>query len=151
MAEDKLTKQVEEFNRIFHEFWRAVMFDRQDAKSESIQKLSFLEMHFINLAYKHPDMILKEIREHIKVPQTTLSSIVGKLEKQGFIQRVINHRDMRSFSIVVTEKGKNLLQEHRRQDLEIAKQFVLSLDEDERDTFINLFKKVVSGVKKARQ
>ena len=145
MNEDKLSKQIEAVNKAFHQIWFAVMFNRPDYKSENIKKLSFLEMHLIGMSYDHPEMILKEIREYLRIPQTTLSSIISKLEKQGILQRVINHRDMRSFSLNVTDVGRKIRDDHKEHDFKQAKEFILALDKDERDEFIRMFQKVIHG------
>ena len=121
MNEDKQLKQIEAVNKAFHQIWYAVMFNRPDYKSDNVQKLSFIEMHLIGMAYDHPDMILKEIREYLRIPQTTLSSIIAKMEKQGLLRRVINHRDLRSFSLEVTAAGKKIRDTHKEQDFKQAK------------------------------
>jgi len=146
MSKDKLSKQIEAVNKAFHQIWYAIMFNRPDYKSENIQKLSFLEMHLIGMAYEHPEMILKEIREYLRIPQTTLSSIIAKLEKQGILRRVINHRDMRSFSLEVTEVGKKIRETHKEHDFKQAKEFILALDVDDRDEFIRMFGKVANKI-----
>jgi len=146
MTKDKLQSQIEAVNRAFHKVWYAVMFDRSDVKSENIKNLSFMDLHLIGIAHENPDYILREIRDILQVPQTTLSSIISRLENQGYIRRVINHRDMRSFSIEVTEKGRQMYEEHKRNDREKAEQILLMLDEDERDDFIRLFEKVANSV-----
>jgi DNA-binding MarR family transcriptional regulator len=146
MTEDILSKQVEALNKAFHQIWFGVMVNRPDFKSEHIQKLSFIEMHLIGLADDHPDMILKEMRERLRVPQTTLSSIIAKLEKQGLLRRVINRRDMRSFSLEITDAGRRIRETHKKYDLEQARELMLALEEDERDEFIRLFRKVANKV-----
>lgn len=146
MNKKKFEQQVEAINRAFHKVWYAVMFDRPDTRSENMQSLSFIDMHLIGIAEENPDYILKEIRDILQVPQTTLSSIVSKLEKKDFIRRVINHRDMRSFSIEVTEKGKQLIEEHKANDRKKAEKILQILEEDERDDFIRYFEKVADAV-----
>ena len=146
MNKDKLSKQVEAVNQLFHQIWFSVMFNRPDYKSEIIKKLSFIEMHLIGMAYDHPDMILKEIREHLRIPQTTLSSIIAKLEKLGILRRIINHRDMRSFSLEVTGLGKKIRDLHKEHDFKQAKEVILALDEDERDEFIRMFRKMANKI-----
>ena len=146
MDKKKFEQQVEAINRAFHKVWYAVMFDRPDTRSENMQSLSFIDMHLIGIAEENPDYILKEIRDILQVPQTTLSSIVSKLEKKDFIRRVINHRDMRSFSIEVTEKGKQLIAEHKANDRKKAEKILQILEEDEREDFIRYFVKVADAV-----
>ena len=150
MNEDKISKQIEAVSKAFHQIWFAVMFNRPDYKSENIQKLSFIEMHLIGMAYDHPEMILKEIREYLRIPQTTLSSIIAKLEKRGILRRVINHRDMRSFSLEVTDVGRKIRDTHKEHDFKQAKEFVLALDEDERDEFTRMFQKVSNKISRTK-
>jgi DNA-binding MarR family transcriptional regulator len=98
------------------------------------------------MAAEHPDMIMRAIREYLKVPQTTLSSIVTKLEKLDLVRRVINRRDMRSFSIEATSKGKEVIEEHHRIDNEQAQKVLLALDENERDEFIRMVIKIANSI-----
>jgi DNA-binding MarR family transcriptional regulator len=149
MKKDKLTKQIEAVNNAFHKIWYAVMFQRPDYKSENIQKLSFIEMYLIGIACDHPEMILKEIREFLRIPQTTLSSISAKLEKQGILNRVINHRDMRSFSLEVTDLGRKIRETHKEHDHRQAKEALLALNEEEREEFLRLFQKVADKINPA--
>jgi DNA-binding MarR family transcriptional regulator len=88
-------------------------------------------------------MILKEFREYLRVPQTTFSSIVKKLEQLGLVRRVINPRDLRSFSLRVTEAGRQIVETHRENDLKQAREILLELDENERGEFVRLFEKAV--------
>ena len=150
MTKDKLAEQSEAVNQAFHQIWFAVMISRADFKKD-IQNLSFIEKHLINMAYTNPDFILKDIRKRLDIPQTTLSSMVAKLEKLGYVRRVINRRDMRSFSLELTDRGRKMQAEHTQRDLEQARQIVLSLDKDEREPFVRLFRKVADGIARPSQ
>ncbi len=142
MDNDKLNNQISKVNIAFHRLWFGLLFGRPDLLSDKFGGLSFIDLSVISIADHHPDMIMKEIRDYLKIPQTTLSSIVGKLEKRGFIKRIINRRDMRSFSLKITKKGKEIMEEHKRIDNEQAKRIVLTLDGHERDKFVELLEKV---------
>lgn len=148
MIADHLHTQIEKVDKAFHAFWRGIMLGGKKSASESLKGLGFIDMQLIHIAYQRPDAILKEIREYLRVPQTTLSSVISRLEKAGFLKRVINHRDMRSFSLEITEKGKEVLEEHKRNDYEQAKSILLLLDENERDEFIRLMNKIAVGMGK---
>ncbi len=139
---DKLKKQIEIVNNAIHRILLNVK--RPDFVSELLKNLTFLDLHVIALACEKPDRILKEIKEHLRIPQTTLSSSVSKLEKLGFVKRIINRRDLRSFSIELTEKGKKIMEEHRRVDEEQAKRVIMMLEGKERDEFVALLQKIVS-------
>ena len=139
---NKQKKQIEIVNNAIHR----ILFNvkRPDFVSKMLKNLTFSDLHVISLACEKPDRILKEIKERLHIPQTTLSSSVSKLEKLGLIKRVMNRRDLRSFSIELTEKGKEIMEEHRRFDEEQAKRIIMILEGKERDDFVALLQKIVS-------
>jgi len=145
MANDKVTTdQINDFNQAFHKLWFKIMTSRPESKSKKLIGLTFLDIHVMSMAYEEPDIILKDIREKLGIPQTTLSSIVAKLEKAGFLQRIINPRDYRSFSLKVTAKGAETIEAHTKLDLEQSSSILESLDANDRNDFIRLFAKVAN-------
>ncbi len=143
MTNDKVeTEQIDNFNTAFHKLWFKIMTSRPESKSKKLKGLTFSDIHVISMAYEEPGIILKDIREKLRLPQTTLSSIVAKLEKGGFLQRVINPRDYRSFSLKLTTKGKEMIKAHMKLDYEQNRHILESLEAGERQEFIRLFTKV---------
>lgn len=143
MANDKITaNQLEKFNQSFHKLWFKILVNRPESKSKDFNGLGFSDIHVISLAYEKPDIILKDIRKKLRMPQTTLSSIVAKLEKRGFLKRVINPKDYRSFSLEVATKGEKMMKAHMKLDHEQNLQMLDSLEPEERQEFIRLFAKV---------
>ncbi|HFE63896.1 MAG TPA: MarR family transcriptional regulator [Caldithrix sp.] len=147
MADKILDRQIEQLDEAFHHLWHALFLNRPDMKSDKLRGLSFIDMHVIRLASENPDIILREIRQHLKIPQTTLSSIVAKLEKYGLVRRVINPRDLRSFSLKITPAGRKIFAEHKRIDTMQAKEALLALEKGERDVFIGLVRKAANRLK----
>ena len=139
---DKLKKQIEIVNNAVHRILFNVKIP--DLASEILRSLTFIDLHVISLACEKPDRILKEIKEYLHIPQTTLSSSVSKLEKLGLVKRIINRRDLRSYSIELTEKAKNIMEEHKRFDEEQAKRIIMMLDGKERDEFVAFLQKIIS-------
>ncbi len=80
-------EQIGKFNKSFHKLWLKIMTSRPESKSKKLKGLTFSDIHVISMAYEEPDIILKDIREKLKLPQTTLSSIVAKLGKKNFFKR----------------------------------------------------------------
>ena len=142
MTDKKFENQIERIDRAIHRLFH-LAFHQNQKQTGDMSIVASGDMHIIELAYSNPDMILKEIRDRLNLPQTTLSSRIAKLEKQDLIKRVINHRDMRSFSLEVTEKGKKMFEGHKEFDYHLAKEGLLSLDEDEREHFIEMLEKVI--------
>ena len=148
MDTSRLNKQIEQIDKAFHSLWRGIMLGGDKSVSETLKGLGFIDMQLIEIARKKPDAILKEIRDYLRIPQTTLSSAIARLEKKCLLKRTINHKDMRSFSLEITEKGKEILEEHKSNDYEQSKSILLLLDEDERIEFIRLMTKISSRMEK---
>ncbi|NPC91366.1 MarR family transcriptional regulator [Bacillus sp. WMMC1349] len=51
----------------------------------------------------------KDISENLKIDRTTMVSHIDHLEKLGFVERTKNPHDRRSYSLLITEKGHEVL------------------------------------------
>ena len=140
---DRLDEQVRILNEAMHTIWFDMM--RPNWLSDKLRSLTFVDLHIISAASKNPDLILKDIKDCLHIPQSTLSSSVSKLEKMGLIRRVINRRDLRSYSVELTDDGKDIMREHERIDAEQVKRVVLPLEPDEREELISLVRKAIAG------
>lgn len=140
MNKSKLQNQIKMIDEAFHRIWYRLLRQRASQFDEGI-KVSQIEMHIIGIVYEKPGLILKDIQQWLDLPQTTLSSMVAKLEKMDLIKRVVNSSDLRSFSIRVTDKGQKLIEKHKREDYEYVQNILLGLNEQQREQFARLFYK----------
>ena len=139
---DSPDEQVRLLNEAIHRIWFNVM--RPNMLSDNLRSLTFLDLHVISTASDSPGLILKDIKDYLHVPHSTLSSSVSKLERMGLVRRVINRRDLRSYSIELTEEGKDVLREHARIDIEQAARIISPLTPQERKTLISLLEKAMA-------
>ena len=140
MPDEKLELQIGVVNTGLHRiFFNARQPERL---SENLRQVNFQDMHVITEAHEHPDAILKDIRERMQLPQSTLTSIVNKLERLGLVRRVINRRDLRSYSLELTEDGHALREEHRRSDRAQVALLLGMLNDEERQQFVQLMSKL---------
>ncbi|MCK5146427.1 winged helix-turn-helix transcriptional regulator [bacterium] len=143
MSESILNDQIASVD----ESIRQITFGMKVRHSDDVRNLSQNEMLILNMVSHKPDLILKEIREYLQVPQTTLSSIIAKLEKAGYVKRIINRRDLRSFSIEITNDGRQMIDAHMCQDKKIAEDFLSALDNiEERCSFVSLMEKIAKKI-----
>ena len=120
--------QAREVNRAFHRVLHILLAHRQEFVDERLHSLTFAELHVVIAACERPDLILKELREELDVAQSTLSSMVSRLERKGFVQRKISSRDMRSYGLQVTDTGRRMVEEHRKLDEQQARDLAKALD-----------------------
>ncbi|UNC91982.1 MarR family winged helix-turn-helix transcriptional regulator [Candidatus Contubernalis alkaliaceticus] len=86
-----------------------------------------------------------QLGELMNTDNATLSGIIDRLEKVGYIKREKNLQDRRSFSLVVTEDGVKIQKELESIVMEHYKILTKPLEEDELMTLIQLLKKLKSG------
>ena len=107
--------------------------------SEKLGGIIPLDLHVLKLAAEKPDIIIKEIKDDMDVPGSTLTSVINRLETRGFLQRVISPRDRRSYGLILTDTGREIHHEHMKVDRLIACKILETLDSEiERKTLISL-------------
>lgn len=121
----------------------AMKVDRPSAWSPSFEGLSPVDLHVLAIAETKPDVILREIKEYLGVPNSTLTGIVDRLEGRGLAERVISSRDRRSYGLKLTGKGRELREEQQHVRRKAAARMLEALDTDaERDAFTAMMAKI---------
>lgn len=121
----------------------AMKVDRPSTWSPAFEGLTPLDLHILAFIEARPDAILKEIRDYLCVPNSTLTGMIDRLEKKGLIERTISGRDRRSFGLKLTEGGADLRKEQHLVRLQSASKMLEALDSDEeRLAFVELLNKI---------
>jgi DNA-binding MarR family transcriptional regulator len=144
VTDDQFERQIDVVNAALHRIF--YMARQPEGLSESLRQVNFQDMHVMTFAHEHPDAILKDIKDQMQLPQSTLTSIVNKLEKLGLVRRVINRRDLRSYSLELTEAGHALREEHRRSDHAQVARMLQKLEPAERQEFADMLWKVTGRI-----
>ncbi|MBB4824781.1 DNA-binding MarR family transcriptional regulator [Sporosarcina luteola] len=58
---------------------------------------------------ENPYSSQKDISENLQIDRTTMVSHIDHLETLGFVERTKNPNDRRSYSLIITTKGKEVL------------------------------------------
>lgn len=58
---------------------------------------------------ENPYSSQKDISENLQIDRTTMVSYIDHLETIGFVERTKNPNDRRSYSLIITEKGNDVL------------------------------------------
>ncbi len=72
----------------------------------------------------------------------SISLIIDRMEKDGLVKRARDLRDRRSLRLVMTQKGKELLEQATIPAWELVQEILSCLSEEEMQTFIRLMEKV---------
>ena len=97
--------QFKSLHKIIHEF---------TSKKSSIEGLSADQRYLLALIdrFDHPNQ--KILAECLKITQATLSVRLQRLEKAGFIEKVVIRNDKRNDKLNITEKGKKEIKKIKR-------------------------------------
>jgi len=87
----------------------------------------------------------KELSELLRITPASVSELVNKLEKDGYIERKQNELDKRVTNIFLTEGGRFFSQKMEESRLQVAKDFFIALDEDEQKLLLSLIEKIINS------
>ena len=90
---------------------------------------------------------LKELEKKLNVAQSTTARIVTKLESKGFVSSSGDSSDKRIKYICITPLGEECCKNAEQAVKENEKLLLAALSETEKNTFLNLLKKVKNSLK----
>lgn len=140
-------RQINELNILWHEMLMKSNYKDIQSKYSNIQGLSVNELTIIKIISQKEEVIIKDILEVLNIPKSTLTGIIDKLEKHNFIIRAISKRDRRSYKLELTQKGKEVQDEHIRFEEEVYGKIITSLDTyEEREHLLKLIRKIATNI-----
>ncbi|SIT10151.1 MarR family winged helix-turn-helix transcriptional regulator [Paracoccus saliphilus] len=93
----------------------------------------------------YPGLRAKDIQHLFPRPQNTISRVVALLERRGLVRQVVSDQDGRAKSLLPTPAGTRLLDEIKAKALERQNEMFSVLDDEERQTFLELCRKIAAG------
>jgi len=88
----------------------------------------------------------REIAQKSKVENSTTTRTLDKLEKLNLVERQPDPNSRRSFRIYLTKEGRALKEVLLPLPIEVNKQMLSSLDNDEQQQLISLLQKMVAKI-----
>jgi DNA-binding MarR family transcriptional regulator len=93
-------------------------------------------------------MSQRDLMEMLNVRSASLSEILAKLERNDLITRERSDQDKRNFIISVTEQGRVMAEEHKKEHLKNAEAIFAPLSEVERRQLGGLLEKIITSLEK---
>ncbi|GKS15001.1 MarR family transcriptional regulator [Paenibacillus chitinolyticus] len=89
----------------------------------------------------------KELADRLHKDQTNVARMLFKLEKKGFIYRVVHETDRRSLRVYITPKGRDIEDEILTPSTEAYNKTIKGLSEEEVETFRRILTVMYNNVK----
>jgi DNA-binding MarR family transcriptional regulator len=89
---------------------------------------------------------MKQIAETLGVAVSTPTRTIDRLLDKGFVNRKVGEKDRRKLLIELTPKGKKLLVDIDKENLEITRKMLKGLSDEEIKTFKKILLKISENV-----
>lgn len=131
MSEIYSQKDIDAISKIQHTIYYKMLHSNFEDNFPKIKELTPLEMGVLGVLFEFPGAMLREIAQRLAVPKSTLTSVIDRLERRGYVNRAISKSDRRSFELLLTEDGKDAQRQHVEYEQAAYKKIVGALDTPE--------------------
>jgi DNA-binding MarR family transcriptional regulator len=142
----QLFMEIEQLGLIF----RRISHAAKKETDNNLKRLNLTMSQGLVLEYlnntKDEELTQKAIEQHFNLQHPTVSGILKRLEKHGFITTSVNKTDRRVKDICLTEKARQIEEIARKDKQEMEEVFVRGLSAEDIETLRRLLKKVLSNM-----
>lgn len=132
---------VSALSRQFMEF-----YDKLSSWEHSVVKdsgLSPAQMHTIEVIGDNRNMMMRELADRLGITTGSLTVAVDRLEKMGMVERQPHEHDRRSWLVVLTDRGKEMFEQHSRFHREFTQEIAHDLSAQEIETLTLLMNRIL--------
>ena len=132
MDEEKLNKMVDDLY-LFFPLFRKRLFKHQKKLKE--KKMPRSHYHVLGILKKRGELPISEIGRLAYISKSNMTSLTDKLVEEGLVKRLRDKNDRRVINIAITDKGKDLLRDWRKQSFNEIKLNLSTLSEEDLEKF----------------
>lgn len=107
------------------------------------------ELFVLMLLYRGSDVNMTQISDYLSAPLNTTTGIVSRMEKKDMVRRVRSEADKRVVTIVLTERGKQQINDIIGVFLNYAQKVLATLKPEEMALLTEVIGKVVKVLKES--
>ncbi len=135
-----MTTSIERLNHTLIEFYEKLSSWEQSVVRDNGYSLP--QIHIVEILGAHGSMRMKELADKMGVTTGTLTVQVDKMVRSGLIVRRPHESDRRSILVELTDKGRDVYQEHDELHLDLTHDITAALTEEEREQLIGFLAKI---------
>jgi len=139
MSKKTIKSFSEEVLNLMPHIFKGVLHQSDALASGRITIPQFLTLNLISA--KEP-VKMKEVAESLDITLPGATGIVQRLFKMGMVKRVYDEADRRIIKIVLTSKGKNIVEEVKTKRKELIESIFGELTEEERQNYLHILRKL---------
>jgi DNA-binding MarR family transcriptional regulator len=117
--------------------------ESQAFQQEGFSELSMRQVFYLDTIIRLGHPSFGELAEALNITRPSVTALVGKLICKGYVQKVQDHEDRRSFHIVPTLKGQDFTKIHQIMHQRIVQTLTARLTEGEVAQLTDLLQKAI--------
>lgn len=133
-------QQLKELSEAIIQFYEKLSSWEHDVARN--KGLSPQQHHTIDIVGHAGSIRMKPLAQKLSITTGTLTVMIDRLEKSGYVHRQKDPRDGRAFNIGLTPKGNKIHQEHHTFHLELARDLISSLNPEQAEFFSQTLVKI---------
>lgn len=130
----------EKYSNILVEFFEKMTSWENDIVAD--RDISLAQMHLLEVVGNSNSLRMKELSDKLGVTTGTLTVMVHRLEKKGYLQKVKDKVDKRSYFIELTKIGRNEYEHHHQMHGHLIDEIVNALGDDNSSTFFKWLEEI---------
>lgn len=130
--------------KIFHRLLSLFEYKKEYQLKSS--GLNYQELHVLERIFKEKESKTLDISKQMAISPSTLIGILDHLERDGLIRRERQQQDKRVVMVTSTEKGKEKVEMHIREDKLFLNNLLSFFSEDEKEQLMALLAKLTSSI-----
>jgi len=141
-------KRDKQYYTLIHEIYTDLMsYEIESLKKGLMKDVTINEIHTIEHIGYMTQGTMREIADKARVRQSTMTVMIDKLIKKGFVERSRSEEDRRIVMVQLTEKGKQAHKEHDKLHHKVTKKWLDILNLKEQEQLLSLLEKASEGLK----
>lgn len=100
------------------------------------------QSHLLILIAENDGIMQRDLAEKMDVRPSSMTEMITKMEKAGFISRQQDERDQRIMHIFLTEKGKSSVEDSQKNDIMLTASLFQGLTDEEITEMLRLTEKL---------
>jgi len=143
--EQETIEAVEKIVESIPNIMRAIFLANRDVNFESDDKLSMQHYQLLNVVREVGECTVNELKNILKLAQSTVSQHLSKLLKSGYIDLIIDQYDRRKTIVRITNDGIEILEKKKKEFIQKHCYFLELLDKEDRKKFVEAYE-VISEI-----
>lgn len=139
----KAKELSEQIDALVHHF----LSEQHHSDVVACDHLNKQEVRVIDILGKKGVCIMSELAEQMLLAVSTLTGIIDSMVQKDIVIRERSDSDRRIVQVRLTENGNQIYQEHKTNHLKMSNRILATLDDDEQDAFLSLFRKITDRMK----